>query len=985
MLYFCLGRTCSVRVAWDGPKLTAILGISAFYHDSAAALLVDGEIAAAAQEERFTRKKYDESFPVQAIDYCLKQAGIRAEQLDYVGFYDKPFLKFQRLLETYIAYAPQGFGSFLKAMPLWLNKKLHLTREMNEGLQHSYQKRFIFTEHHESHAASAFYPSPFEEAAILTLDGVGEWATASLGYGRGNRIVLTHEQHFPHSLGLLYSAFTYYCGFKVNSGEYKLMGLAPYGTPRYAEVIKQNLLDLKEDGSFRMDMSYFNYCQGLTMTSEKFHRLFGGPPRKPDTLLTERDMDIAASIQKVTEEIMLLTARHVHQQTGMKKLCLAGGVALNCVGNGRILREGPFEDLWIQPAAGDAGGALGAALFIWHQLLNKPRVSKPGDSQSGSLVGPGFSADEIQAFLDEVDANYERIDNEDELVDEVAEEISRGRVVGWFQGRMEYGPRALGSRSILGDPRNPEMQTVMNVKVKFREGFRPFAPAVLKEHAHEYFDLDDRVDSPYMLLVAPVSGQRRQALTEEDARAEGIGKLKVLRSEIPAVTHVDYSARVQTVDAERHGLYRKLLESFYRKTGCPVLINTSFNLGWDPIVCTPKEAYSTFMSCDLDVLSMGPFLLKKSAQKASVPAVARSGGVDWLHDYLCCPCGKGGRLERVDSYVGAACGHRFPVTDGIPQLFWPHDTADDPGDVTERVKAFYEETPFPNYDDHDSVRSLIEKSRQGLYARALDEAIPYNSSVLEVGCGTGQLSNFLGVACRRVVGADLCLNSLRLAENFRREQNLERVRFVQMNLFRPPFQRSQFDVILCNGVLHHTSDPRGGFEGLIPLLRPGGHIVIGLYNTYGRLMTDLRRLVFRATRGAGKWIDPYLRSVSMSGEKRRAWFADQYQHPHESKHTIGEALQWFQETGLEFVRGVPSVTNQVQNLETTGLFTPSPAGSPWNHFCVQVKQIAQGSREGGFFIMIGRLPQRPAAEEPTVSGSPSEGALVGTARQGKSR
>ncbi len=947
--------------------MTAILGVSAFYHDSAAALVIDGKTIAAAQEERFSRRKYDDSFPFQAIQYCLKQAGIKAEQLDYVGFYDKPFMKFQRLLETYISYAPEGFGSFRKAMPLWLNKKLHLTQEMNKGLQDAYRKRFIFTEHHESHAASAFFPSPFEEAAIMTLDGVGEWATASFGYGKGNRITLTHQQHFPHSLGLLYSAFTYYCGFTVNSGEYKLMGLAPYGTPRYAATILAKMLDLKEDGSFRMDMSYFNYCQGLTMTSEKFHHLFGGPPRKPDTLLTERDMDIAASIQKVTEEIILRSGRHVHRQTGMRNLCLAGGVALNCVANGRLLREGPFEKIWIQPAAGDAGGALGVALFIWHQLLDKPRMPEARDSQAGSLLGPQWSADEIGSFLATVDASYERIDDEQRLVNEVAEEIRQGRVVGWFQGRAEYGPRALGSRSILGDPRNPAMQTVMNVKVKFREGFRPFAPAVLEEEAHRYFDLGPGVESPYMLLVAPVDNSKRLPLTEEEAQSSGIAKLKAMRSEIPAVTHVDYSARVQTVDAERHGLYRKLLESFYRKTGCPVLINTSFNLGWDPIVCTPGEAYSTFMSCDLDVLCMGPFLLRKRAQKASAPALAAVGATDFFAGGLICPCGSGGQLDRVESMlVGRICGHRFPITDGIPQLFWPHDTVGDPGDVTERVKAFYEVTPFPNYDDCDSVRSLIEKSRRGLYARALDGAIPYNSSVLEVGCGTGQLSNFLGISCRRVVGADLCLNSLRLAENFRQEQNLDRVRFVQTNLFRLPFQPEQFDVILCNGVLHHTSDPRLGFEGLLPLLKPGGHIIIGLYNTYGRLMTDLRRTIFRLTNGAAKWIDPYLRSAPISQAKRRAWFADQYLHPHESKHTIGEVLQWFEESGLMFVRGVPSVTDREEDLEGTGLFAPSGSGTKWNHFCVQTKQTVAGSREGGFFIMIGKLPARDA-QRPIMS------------------
>src|SRR5207302_1703421 len=462
----------------------------------------------------------------------------RTDQLDYFGFYDKPFLKFQRLIETYLSYAPAGFGSFKKAIPVWLNQKLHLTREMNKGLNFAYKKKFIFTEHHESHAASAFYPSPFEEAAILTLDGVGEWTTGSFGYGRANHITLTHGQHFPHSLGLLYSAFTYYCGFTVNSGEYKLMGLAPYGTPRYAELIKEKLLDINEDGSFRMDMSYFNYCQGLTMTSEKFHALFGGPPRKPDSLLTERDADLAASIQKVTEEILLLTARHVHTQTGLKNLCLAGGVALNCVGNGKILRQGPFENIWIQPAAGDAGGALGVALFIWHQLLDQPRRTRSSDSQFGSLLGPAFSRQDIQTYLDNVGTCYERVDDEDLLTNRIAGEIEQGRVVGWFQGRMEFGPRALGSRSIIGDPRNAQMQTIMNVKVKFREGFRPFAPAVLREKATEYFQLGERTDSPYMLLVAPVLDERRKQLSEQEQRVTGIEKLKLVRSEILTVTYV---------------------------------------------------------------------------------------------------------------------------------------------------------------------------------------------------------------------------------------------------------------------------------------------------------------------------------------------------------------------------------------------------------------------------------------------------------------
>lgn len=598
--------------------MTAILGISAFYHDSAAALVVDGQIVAAAQEERFTRKKHDADFPTQAVQYCLSAAGLRPDQIDYVGFYDKPLLKFERLLETYLGFAPAGFQSFLQAMPVWLRQKLYLPRELNRGLGGAYRKRYVFTEHHESHAASAFFPSPFDEAAILTLDGVGEWATASAGVGRGNQISLTHELRFPHSLGLLYSAFTYFCGFKVNSGEYKLMGLAPYGEPRYTAEILEHLIDLKPDGSFRMDLSYFNYCTGLTMTSKKFDRLFGGPPRQPESPLTQREMDLAASVQQVTEEIMLRMARFIHAETKCKNLCLAGGVALNCVGNGRILRDGPFDELWIQPAAGDAGGALGVALFIWYQLLGKPRAASALDHQHGSLLGPQPDNDSIRRYLDGIGAKYSYYAEEDALCQAVAQLIAGEKVIGWVQGRMEFGPRALGSRSILGDARSPAMQSVMNVKIKFRESFRPFAPAVLQERVADYFDVRDQQPSPYMLLVAPVRDSQR--LPVEVGTLQGIDKLKQLRSVIPAVTHVDYSARIQTVDSERHGRYYKLLKAFEQQTGSPVIINTSFNVRGEPIVCTPEQAYRCFLATDMDVLVLENFVLHKSDQPRLKPA-----------------------------------------------------------------------------------------------------------------------------------------------------------------------------------------------------------------------------------------------------------------------------------------------------------------------------------------------------------------------------
>jgi len=601
-----------------------ILGISAFYHDSAACLVQDGRIVAAAQEERFTRKKHDHRFPLRAIDYCLDAGGIGAAQLDHVAFYDKPLLKFDRLLETYLAHAPVGFRSFLQAMPLWLKQKLHLPREMDRGLGKKYKGRYVFTEHHEAHAASAFFPSPFEEAAILTLDGVGEWATASHGVGRGNKIDLTHEMHFPHSLGLLYTAFTYYCGFKPNSGEYKLMGLAPYGEPCYEAVILDKLIDLKPDGSFRMDMAYFDYCRGLTMTSRKFHDLFGGPPRTSESGLTQREMDLAASIQAVTEEVMLRAARHIHAQTGMTNLCLAGGVALNCVGNGRVLREGPFENVWIQPAAGDAGGALGAALFVWHQLLGNARTVGPYDSQSGSLLGPGVDDETARVTFDRAGAIYHHIESEDELVEKIAGAIEHGKVIGHMAGRMEFGPRALGSRSIIGDARSTEMQSVMNLKIKFRESFRPFAPCVLRSEVSNYFEMRPNEDSPYMLLVAPVREDKRKAL--DGSRAVGLEKLKQDRSVVPAITHVDYSARVQTIDEDRHPRMHRIMSRFHERTGCPVIINTSFNVRGEPIVCTPADAYRCFMGTNMDVLVVGNFILYKTEQ----PRAGRTGTDEYL-------------------------------------------------------------------------------------------------------------------------------------------------------------------------------------------------------------------------------------------------------------------------------------------------------------------------------------------------------------------
>ena len=645
--------------------MVSILGISAFYHDSAACLVVDGEIVAAAQEERFTRVKHDHNFPLNAARYCLSEAGITAQELNYVGFYDKPLLKFDRLLETYLDYAPSGFSSFLKALPLWMKEKLWMPDlirtelgkaggETDERAAKKLGKKFewklLFGDHHESHAASAFYPSPFEEAAILTIDGVGEWATSSIGIGKGNEITLLKELRFPDSLGLLYSAFTYYTGFRVNSGEYKVMGLAPYGEPKYVSVIKDKLLEIRDDGSLKMNHEYFSYSQGLRMTNGAFDKLFGGAPRKPESLITQKEMDLARSIQVITEEVMLKMTQFAHKETGMKKLCMAGGVALNCVANGRVLREVPFEDIWIQPAAGDAGGALGIALAIWHRYLGNPRISpeqagtwqaaRPAgkfasntaqnngrksagaqnltayaDGMKGSYLGPRHSEEEIERFLQSRNLPYKKY-SRDALPGVVADLLAAGKIIGLHQGRMEFGPRALGGRSIIGDPRSPEMQSAMNLKIKYRESFRPFAPSVLREQVAEWFELD--ADSPYMLLVADVAAAQRRKMTAEEEALWGIDKLNIRRSEIPAVTHVDYSARIQTVRRETNPLYWEIIEAFRKKTGCPVIVNTSFNVRGEPIVCTPEDSYRCFMRTEMDFLVLETCVLDKQERPAFV-------------------------------------------------------------------------------------------------------------------------------------------------------------------------------------------------------------------------------------------------------------------------------------------------------------------------------------------------------------------------------
>jgi carbamoyltransferase len=950
--YFC-ARRLAARSAARWPNVTAILGISAFYHDSAAALLVDGELAAAVQEERFTRKKYDARFPSSAIDYCLKAAQLTLPDIDYVAFYEKPLTKFDRLLETYLAFAPEGFSSFRKAMPLWLREKVHTGRRIRRELRGFHKSRIVYLSHHESHAASAFFPSPYDDAAILTMDGVGEWASSTFGSGHGNHLSLESQITFPHSLGLLYTAFTYYCGFQVNSGEYKLMGLAPYGRPVYRELILERLIDLKPDGSFWLDMRYFNYCQGLTMTNRRFNELFGGPPRQIDSPIEQRHMDIAASIQAVTEEAVLRIGRHVHERTGQSRLVMAGGVALNCVANGRLLREGPFTDIWIQPAAGDAGGAAGAAFFVWHQLLGKPRRASREDRQAASLLGPQYGTAEIRQCLDAAGACYHHFLEESALLERVADLLVEGKVVGWFHGRAEFGPRALGARSILGDPRSERMQSVMNLKIKFREGFRPFAPCVLKSHVHEWFQMRPGEESPYMLLIAPVASVRRRAV--DSAEPEGIGaRLRRTRSEIPAVTHVDYSARVQTVD-ERHGRFFRLLGTFHRKTGCPCLVNTSFNLSWEPIVLKPSEAYYTFMQSEMDALVLEDYLLMKREQPlgmhvGSVTAAQSEAETPWADP------GSGEPLiAGATSLTNPVTGVSYAIEHGVARLFVPTSGAlSERADVTDLVKQFYEKTPFPNYEDIDNTRALLEKARAGTFARLLNEQIPFGASVLEVGCGTGQLTNFLAIAHRSVLGIDVCWNSLALAERFKQEQGIERATFAQMNLFRPALKDGFFDVVLSNGVLHHTADCRAAFRRIGKLVKPGGYLVVGLYHWYGRMFLHYpRREIVRWMPSLGRLLDPHFGRVK-SAQRHKAWYRDQYEHPHETCHTMDEVLEWMAEDGLEFVNSIPKPTGGAALGSGETLFEPRSPGTRWSRLMSQLAHIPSGYREGGFFIVIAR-------------------------------
>jgi len=948
-----------------------ILGISAYYHDSAAALIRDGELVAAVQEERFSRMKFDPSFPGESVRYILHEGGIGLDDVKVVAFYDKPYLKLDRLLETYHSLAPRGLTSYLSAMPVWMKQKLFMRGLLRKELQkiEDCRPRIIFPEHHLSHAASAFYPSPFEEAAILTIDGVGEWATGIIGHGRGKEITILRELDFPHSLGLLYSAFTYYCGFKVNSGEYKLMGLAPYGnagteqTERFKKQILEELIELKEDGSLLLNLQYFDFATGLTMCrDQEWEELFKLPRREQENKITQPYMDLAFAIQQVTEEVVLRLARTTEKLTGCENLVMAGGVALNCVANGLLVREKVFKELWIQPAAGDAGGALGAALAAWHIWCGKERVvsSTGQDMMAGAYTGPGIKEGDILEVVERYHASYKRYEDYNELAKDVAGLIAQGKIVGWVQGRMEWGPRALGNRSILADPRDPEMQKRLNLKTKYREEFRPFAPAVLAEDAGEYFDLDRA--SPYMLLVAPVKAALRKPQPDNIEELMLFEKLYHIRSEIPAVTHIDYSARIQTVHKETNWRFWRLLEAFKEETGIGVLINTSFNVRGEPIICTAEEAYRCFMRTDMDYLVIGDYLFSKRepfSENGSKKGVKGSSVFERYHDILCCPkCGED--IEIRGEEMGCSeCRQAYKKTSyGVPMLFCPNDPKDFKEDYTETMMAFYSETPFPNYDDFDDVSSLIMKSRQSVFPKLLDEQIGFEKRILECGCGTGQLTNFLSIAHRTVIGTDVTLNSLRLGHEFKEKHGLERADFIQMNLFRPCFKPESFDLVICSGVLMTTADPFLGFQSIGRLVKPGGYIMIGLYHRYGRLYTDLRRIVFNLTNDHFLFLDKRNVDKKSSPEKRIAWFRDQYKIPHEGKHTIGQLFDWLEKENFRFIKSVPKSKPFEQFSPSEELFRPDKPGNSIERFIAEVSMIPSGAREGGFFTIIGKKRHR---------------------------
>jgi carbamoyltransferase len=934
-----------------------ILGVSAYYHDSAAAIVRDGDIVAAAQEERFTRRKNDSAFPNHAIRYCMAEACVTGKDIDHVVFYDKPFLKFDRLVETYLAFAPRGFLSFRTGMPAWLSEKLFQKSLLRDELAAvdddlGEVSKLLFTEHHFSHAASAFFPSPFEEAAFLTLDGVGEWATTAAGVGRRNELAITREIRFPHSLGLLYAAFTYYAGFKVNADEYKVMGLAPYGEPTCVQTILDNLIDLKPDGSFHLDLGYFDYCTGLTMTNARFDALFGGPPRKSGEPLTKRHMDLAASIQAVTEEAMLRLARALARDTGLPNLCLAGGVALNCVANGKVLRDGAFKDIWIQPAAGDAGGALGAALAAYHVYQRQPRrIHNRPDAMQGAYLGPAFSAEQIRACLDSLGAVYREL-GDDALFEEVTAALTDEAIVGWFQGRMEFGPRALGNRSILGDARSPRLQRKLNLQIKYRESFRPFAPAVPREDVSQYFELDH--DSPYMLLVAPVRNDRRIAMTPEQHALEGIAKLNVARSDIPAVTHIDYSARVQTVHPATNERFYRLLRTMRAHTGSSVLVNTSFNVRDEPVVCTPEDAYRCFMSTEMDVLVLGQAILRKADQLPASPRAAPPADALVPSRLLSCLKAPGAdddaSLERLDgAFRCVRTGTVYPDRDGVPSLLAGIES-DDGDPITRRVKAFYEEHPFPSYDGLQDYGELVSRGTENPFMRRLLDAIGYNKLVMECGCGTGQWSHFLSLGNNHVLGIDLSLSSLKLAVEHKLRNQVPRAGFVQMNIFELGVKDESFDVVISSGVLHHTKDARRAFASIVRKVKHGGIVVVGLYNRFARVPTAARGQLIGLL---GSNIDHVVRKRIHDPRKAEIWIKDQYYNPHETWHSIDEVMGWFQENNVVYLSCEPPIIG-TNAAGARGMFAPTDPRSKGARIATQLGWLGSIASEGGLFVLAGR-------------------------------
>lgn len=945
-----------------------IIGISAYYHDSAAALLKDGYIIGAAQEERFSRKKFDNTFPINSIKYLLAEARIKLSDVKIISFYDKPYLKFDRLFETYHAFAPAGLKSFMMTMPIWMKDKIFMRSLIKNELKKIQNCPFElrFTEHHLSHAASAFFPSPFKQAAILTIDGVGEWTTTAISFGNDNSITMLKDLTFPHSIGLLYSAFTYYCGFKVNSGEFKLMGLSPYGDPNsdqtmfFKRNILEYLLDLKPDGSFMLNLDYFDFATGTTMCKDqKWEELFLIPKRLPESKLTQSYMNLALAIQDITNEIVLRCVATAKKETSCDNLVMAGGVALNCVSNSKIIASKIFDKLWIQPAAGDAGGALGTALATWYIGLEKKRETPDGslDSMQGSFLGPKFSEAEILHVAESYDADYIRYQTFDELVDDVAKIIAKGKVVGWFQGRMEWGPRALGNRSILGDPRSPDMQKRLNLKVKFRESFRPFAPSVIADDVEEYFDLSQSSPSPYMLLTAQVKENRIKAVDNQESFNQKTWheRLYYCRSDIPAVTHIDYSARVQTVHKETNERYWQLLNAFKKITGYGILVNTSFNVRGEPIVCSPKDAYNCFMRTEIDYLVMDNYLFKKRELFYHVDKIDNGFEVEHYINLLCCPKCNGNLTLNGSSVVQCtSCHTSYPVEDGIPRFFISNNSNIIKNDITDTIKSFYEETPFPNYDDIDDAATLILKSSKGKFAKLLNEQIPFNCSVLECGCGTGQLSNFLATAYRRIFGTDISINSLKLAYSFKENNNLQRVNFLQMNLFNPCFKPESFDVVICNGVLHHTASPLKGIQVLSKLVKPGGYILVGLYHKYGRMITNLRSFIFNLTGEKYLFLDRRNVDERISLFKREAWFKDQYKNPYETTHTISQSIDWLENSGFNVIRTIPTLGVYDNSFDDQLFSSDISRANSFEMFFKEIGMVFSNRDEGGFFIVVGR-------------------------------